>query len=128
MPSSTDETLTHGETAGAGWCMPIIGALRAKHALDIDFIDLSSVSGFADAFVIATARSDINASALLDAAEEALCSMGLEYKVEGESSARWKLIDAGNVVIHIFSRQGREFYKLERLWGDAPAVRFESED
>lgn len=108
--------------------MPIIEALQAKHALDIDFIDLRGISGFADAFIIATARSEINARTLRDASEEAMDGMGLSYKVEGEASSRWCLIDAGHVVVHVFSRDGRDFYKLERLWGDAPAMRFESED
>ncbi|MDR3255829.1 MAG: ribosome silencing factor [Synergistaceae bacterium] len=107
---------------------PIIEALQAKHGLDIDFIDLRGISGFADAFIIATARSDINARTLRDAAEDALDSMGLSYKVEGESSSKWGLIDAGHVVVHIFSREGREFYRLERLWGDAPSKRFDYEE
>ena len=106
--------------------MPIIEALQAKHGQDIDLIDLSEISGFADAFVVATARSEINARTLREAAEEALDSMGLAYKVEGEMSSRWSLIDAGHIIVHIFSRNGREFYNLERLWGDAPIVRFES--
>ena len=108
--------------------MPIIDALRGKHALDVTFIDLRSVSGFADAFVIASARSDINARTLLDAVTDKLDEIGIGYKVEGVESTRWKLIDAGNTVIHIFSKSGREFYKLERLWGDAPMTTFEDED
>lgn len=108
--------------------MPIIEALQSKHGQEIDLIDLGEISGFADAFIIATSRSEINARTLRDAAEEALDSMGLAYKVEGETSSRWCLIDAGHVVVHIFSRSGREFYNLERLWGDAPIQRFESPD
>ena len=105
--------------------MPIIDALRGKHALDVAFIDLRSVSGFADAFIIASARSDINARALLEAVTDKLDESGTGYRVEGSESARWKLIDAGNAVIHIFNKAGREFYKLERLWGDAPTETFE---
>lgn len=108
--------------------MPVIEALRNKHAYDIDFIDMRSVSGFTDAFIIATALSEINARALLDAATEALDKMGLDYKIEGVESTRWRLIDAGNAIIHIFNRTGRDFYKLERLWGDAPSMRFECDD
>ena len=106
--------------------MPVIDALRGKHALDVTFIDLRSVSGFADAFVVATSRSDINASALLDAVTDALDEAGEPYKIEGAESSRWRLIDAGNVVIHIFNRAGREFYNLERLWGDAPITVFDN--
>ncbi|MDR1019211.1 MAG: ribosome silencing factor [Synergistaceae bacterium] len=108
--------------------MPIIEALQSKHAMDIDFFDLRGVSGFADAFIIATARSQVNAQALNDAVTDALDVMGLPYKAEGEPGTKWRLIDAGYVVIHLFSREGREFYKLERLWGDSPSKRFESEE
>ena len=108
--------------------MPIIDALRDKHALDVTYIDLSAVSGFADAFIVATARSEINARALLAAVTDKLDEQGMDYKVEGAASSRWKLVDVGNVVIHVFSRDGREFYKLERLWGDAPTKIFTCED
>jgi ribosome-associated protein len=108
--------------------MPIIEALESKHGYDIDFIDLRGISGFADAFIIATARSDINARTLREAAEEAMDSMGLACKIEGQDSAKWSLLDAGHVVVHIFTKAGREFYRLERLWGDAPSIRFEAED
>jgi len=108
--------------------MPIIDALRGKHALDVAFIDLRTVSGFADAFIIASARSDINARTLLDAVTGKLDETGAHYKVEGMQSSRWKLIDAGDAVIHIFSKAGREFYKLERLWGDAPTTTFEDSE
>lgn len=111
-----------------GEYMPVIEALRGKHGFDIDFIDLRGISGFADAFIIATARSEINARTLREAATDALDEMGLSYKVEGENSARWSLIDAGDIVVHIFNRDGRDFYRLERLWGDAPSIRFETED
>jgi ribosome-associated protein len=106
----------------------LIDALRGKHALDVTFMDLRAVSGVADAFIIATARSEINARALMDAATDALDVMGARYKIEGESSGRWRLIDAGNAIIHVFTKAGREFYNLERLWGDAPTTKFEDED
>jgi ribosome-associated protein len=106
----------------------VIEALKEKHALDLTLIDMSAVSGFADTFIIATARSDINAKALLDAATDALDIIGVAYRVEGETSARWRLVDAGNLIIHIFSKSGREFYKLERLWGDAPITMYDDEE
>jgi ribosome-associated protein len=108
--------------------LPIIEALESKHGLDIVFFDLRGISGFADAFIVATARSEVNAQTLNDATTDALDSMGLSYKNEGSPGSKWRLIDAGHVVIHIFSREGREFYNLERLWGDAPSKRFESEE
>jgi ribosome-associated protein len=108
--------------------LPIIEALESKHGLDIDFFDLRGISGFADAFIVTTARSEVNAQTLSDAASDAFDGMGLLYKTEGGPGSKWRLIDAGHVLVHIFSREGREFYKLERLWGDAPSKRFESEE
>jgi len=108
--------------------MPIIEVLRGKHALDVTFMDLRSVSGFTDAFIVVSARSDINARTLLEAVTDKLDETGTTYKVEGAESVRWKLVDTGDVVIHIFSKTGREFYKLERLWGDAPITTFEDEE
>ena len=116
------------EASGYGEYMPIIDALKSKRAMDIDFIDLRGISGFADAFIVATARSEINARTLLDAVTDAMDGAGMPYKTEGETSSRWRLIDGGHVVVHIFSREGREFYRLERLWGDADSMRFDGDD
>lgn len=109
--------------------LPIIDALREKHGMNVEFIDLRDISGFADAFIIATARSETNARTLRDAAEDAMDGLGMTYKIEGETSSRWLLIDAGDLLVHIFSREGREFYNIEdRIWGDAPRKDFEDED
>jgi ribosome-associated protein len=70
----------------------------------------------------------VNAQTLNDAVTDALDALGLSYKIEGDVGAKWRLIDGGHIVVHIFSREGREFYKLERLWGDSPTKRFESEE
>ena len=53
---------------------------------------------------------------LTDAAEEVLLREGRKCKVEGVESSNWRLLDAGDVVVHVFSHKGREFYRLERLW------------
>lgn len=107
---------------------PIIDALKEKHGVDIVLLDLRDISGFTDAFLIATARSEVNARALLDAAEDALEATGRTYKIEGGAGAKWSLVDAGDIIVHIFTREGREFYKLEeRHWGDAPTIKFEDE-
>lgn len=98
----------------------IIDALIEKHAMNVELFDLRGISGFADAFIIATARSEINSRSLREAVEDALEADGIEYKVEGAESSKWCLIDAGDTVVSIMSKEGREFYKIERLWGDAP--------
>lgn len=103
--------------------LSIANALRAKGALDLEMLDLSGISGFADVFIIATAASDVNARTLRDTAEDAMEIMGIAYKIEGENSSRWSLIDGGDVVVHIFSKDGRSFYNLDRNWGDAPILK-----
>ena len=106
----------------------IIDALLDKHAESVEFFDVRDISGFADAFIIATARSEPNARTLREAAMDALDVMGVPYKVEGEKSVRWCLVDAGHVIVHIFNRDGKYFYSLEKLWGNAPMICFENED
>ena len=54
--------------------------------------------------------------------------MKLPHKVEGEESSRWCLMDAGHLVVNILSREGRDYYRLDSLWGDAPALKFRDQD
>lgn len=103
----------------------VVTALQNKHAHDITAFDVSKVSGFADVILMATSRSEINARSLLDAASDALDALDMPHKVEGATGARWILLDAGDLIVNIFSPQAREFYKLERIWGDMPSVQFE---
>ena len=54
--------------------------------------------------------------------------MGIKYRVEGENSSRWTLVDAGDLIVNILSREGRDFYRLDSLWGDAPTKKFADKD
>ena len=103
-------------------------ALIEIHALVGTGVDLSEVSGFTEAFIVAIARSDLHAKTLLDTASEMLDEMKLPHKVEGEGSSRWCLMDAGHLVVNILSREGRDYYRLDSLWGDAPALKFQDQD
>lgn len=106
----------------------IIDALLAKHAESVEFFDVREISGFADAFIIATARSEPNARTLREITMDTLDEMGISYKVEGEKSVRWCLVDGGHVIVHIFNKDGKNFYSLEKLWGNAPSICFDNED
>ena len=98
-------------------------ALRDKRAEDIRVLDLAEMRSFCDCFVLATATSDRHAKTLADAVREACRTMGERpIGVEGESTARWILIDCADVVVHVFQAKTREFYGLERLWGEAETV------
>ncbi len=94
----------------------ITAALEAKNGEDILVLDLKGRGSLADAFVLVTGNSDVHMKTLTDAAEQALVLEGRKPKLEGSESSNWKLLDAGDVVIHVFSHKGRDFYRLERLW------------
>lgn len=84
----------------------------------LDLRDLSSVT---DYFVIADASSEVQVRAVVDGIAEALGDQGVTpSRREGWSDARWVLLDYGDVVVHVFRSEEREYYDLERLWGDAP--------
>lgn len=108
--------------------MPLVEALLDKHAAEVSVHNLSEISGFADVFIVAIARSELNARTLKDTACDMLDETGARYRVEGENSTRWTLIDAGDLIVNILSREGRDFYRLDSLWGDAPTKKFTDQD
>jgi ribosome-associated protein len=98
----------------------IIKIAYGKKADDIVLLDLKKLSSMTDYFVICSAASDVQARVIADAVLEGLNDSGAVSHVEGLEAARWVLIDCYGVILHIFRPQVREFYGLERLWGDAP--------
>lgn len=98
----------------------IIRIIWKKKADDIVLLNLKKLSSVTDYFVICSAGSDIHARVLADAVVEAFEDENLISHVEGYEGARWILIDCYEVVLHIFRPEVREYYALERLWGDAP--------
>lgn len=107
-----------------GW---IAKVLASKKAQDIISIDISEVSGFADIFFISNSNSESHMKALLDVITDALDERHITYTVEGRDSNLWRLIDCGDVIIHIFSQEGRKFYDLERIWGDVPILHYDED-
>lgn len=104
----------------------IVDALLSKKALNVLSMEVGTLTPLADSFIVASGNSDIHMSALVNAVTDCLDKMHENYRVEGAMSSQWTLIDTGDLVIHIFSVQAREFYKLERLWGDVTPKRYES--
>lgn len=98
-------------------------ALDDKHAEDIVVLNMQGISLLADYFIICHGNSDRQIQAIAREVQEKAQENGFEIKrVEGFDSARWILVDMGDVVVHIFHRDERTFYNLERLWGDAPQI------
>jgi ribosome-associated protein len=97
-----------------------IEAARDKKAFDIVVLDLRKAGGFTDFFVICTGANPRQISAIADAVREALKQEGERPGItEGTDASAWVLLDYFNFVVHVFSRECRAFYDLERLWGDA---------
>lgn len=92
----------------------------AKKAFDVKILDLRKLSTFTDFFVICSGQVDIHAKAIADSILENLGKKGIKvWHNEGYQTSRWILLDYVDVVIHIFLKDTREFYALEKLWGDA---------
>ena len=101
----------------------IVEALHAKKAEDVVLMDLRSVSEVADFFLIASGTSDMHIKSLADEIMERLVTVGERpWHLEGMEQRRWVLVDLVHVVVHLFSIEAREYYGLERLWGDARSV------
>lgn len=96
-----------------------IRALEDKKAEDIKVIDISEVSVIADYFIIANGTNRSQIQALSDHVEETLGRAGVQLKqIEGYDNANWVLLDFRDVIVHIFDRENRLFYDLERIWRD----------
>lgn len=94
--------------------------IEEKKGGDVLVFDLRGLSPIADFFVIATALSDVHVKTIANHISE----RESPQHIEGLTAATWVLLDFIDVVVHIFSRDAREFYGLERLWGDAPRVEY----
>jgi ribosome-associated protein len=100
----------------------IEASLDDDQAIDVLSIDLQGKTTIADRMIIASGRSARHVSAIADHLVEKLKGAGVKgIAVEGQKQGDWVLIDAGDVLVHLFRPEVREFYKLEKLWGDAAA-------
>ena len=100
-----------------------ITALEDKKAEDISIIDISEVSVLADYFLIASGSNRSQIQALTDNVEEKLGRAGYSPKqIEGYDTANWILMDYGDIIVHVFDRENRLFYDLERIWRDGKRI------
>ncbi len=95
----------------------VVGSLDDDKAEDVTVIDLRGRSSIADHMVIASGRSQRQVGAMADHLMEKLKQLGLPVSVEGMQQGDWVLIDAGDIVVHLFRPEVRSFYNLERMWG-----------
>lgn len=98
----------------------IVKLLDSKKATDIEVLEIGNLTTLGDYFVIASGSSNTQVKTLSGEIEDKLTEQGVEPKrVEGENSAVWILMDYGDVIVHLFHRDTRDYYCLERLWADA---------
>jgi ribosome-associated protein len=98
-------------------------ALADRKALEPVVLDLRGLTAATDYFVIASGTSDAHVRGMAEHLMTALGPRGIQpHHVEGLSQGRWVLLDYVDFVVHVFHPELREFYQLERLWGDAPVI------
>jgi len=117
--TATDHAIALARTAGQ--------AAADKLGTDIVALDVSEQLYLTDIFLIASVSNERQAGAVIDAVEEALRTT---YDVkptrrEGKGSSGWSLIDFGDVVVHVFTAEDRQFYALESLWKDCPVIQLD---
>jgi ribosome-associated protein len=101
----------------------IAAIATGKKAADVRVLDLRGVVSYTDYFVVCSGNTERQTKAIHDAVREELkhSERLLPSRVEGEREARWILLDYLDCVVHVFTPEARDYYRLEQLWGEAPA-------
>ncbi|MFB9325529.1 ribosome silencing factor [Paenibacillus aurantiacus] len=103
----------------------VVAAAEDKKAHQIVALDLKGISLVADYFVICHGNSDTQVQAIMTEIRKRAHEKGVNLRgIEGADQGRWVLVDIGDVVVHVFHRDEREYYNIERLWSDAKVVEF----
>ena len=101
----------------------VVSILDKKKASNIKLLRVADNTVLTDYFVIVTANSNTQMKSFADEVDYQLSRCGLEPKgIEGEKESKWMLLDYYSVIVHVFTRDAREFYKLEKLWENAEEV------
>lgn len=90
---------------------------KEKKGIDIKVLDIKGLSSIADYFVIVSGNSVRQVSALADEIEEKMDEKGIKLEnIDGKTTSRWILLDYGDIIVHVFHKDEREYYDIERLW------------
>jgi ribosome-associated protein len=101
----------------------VVDAASDKKAVDIVLLDIREISVIADYFVICTGSNPRQIQAIASAIEDKMAELHINARGrEGSADSGWLLLDFGDIIVHIFGPMEREFYRLERLWSEAPTV------
>ena len=122
------KTATAGRRRLAADVARAVRAALDKKALDVVVLDLRSTPAFTDHFVLCSGQNPRQVKAIADAIEDAMRAAKVKPShIEGYDRAEWILMDFFTFIVHVFSPQTREFYSLERLWGDAERIEVRDE-
>jgi len=103
--------------------------IYSKKGEEIIVLDLRKVANFTDYFVIATGTSDIHVKTLKDTIIEEMGKLNiLPLRTDGDKSPDWKVIDYGDIMVHLFTQEARKFYNLENLWSDGKKVNWKGKN
>jgi ribosome-associated protein len=121
--AKTERRTRAGRKRLTGEVAKIVRAALEKKALDVVVLDLRHTPAFTDFFVLCSGQNQRQVKAIVDAVEAALRAAKVRpAHIEGYDRAEWVLMDYFTVIVHVFAPQTREFYSLERLWGDAERI------
>jgi len=107
----------------------IVELIESKKGYNIKIFNLQKLASFADYFIVCSGDVDVHVKAIADEVDKQLRKEGTKcYHREGYNTLNWVLLDYFDVVVHIFQKDAREFYNLEKLWGDAEVTEIENEN
>lgn len=120
----TAATLSASGVAAEDVARAAAQAAYDKKGEDVQVLDLTELSDVCDYFVLATGTNNRQVDSIVDEIEEKVAEACGEhpFSIEGREQKTWMLMDYGSVVVHVFTPEAREFYRLEKLWGDAPQL------
>jgi len=99
-----------------------------KKATDVVILDMRGLTSLTDYFIICTAEADAHTKAIVDEIEMKMLPEEKPWHIEGYQHLKWVLMDYVDFVVHVFTRETRDYYNIERLWADAPVEKIESSD
>ena len=107
----------------------VVEGMKEKKASDITVMDVSDLTTLTDYFVICSGNSDTQNKAISDSIEEEVLKQTGEkpWKKEGIQARNWTILDFINIVVHVMSKEKRQFYSIERVWNDARITHIENE-
>ena len=106
----------------------IIDCIKAKKGYDITILDIRDISSLTDYFIICTSDSEPQTRAIANHIKKELSREKIKpFQIEGLDYLEWVLMDYFDIVIHVFKKETREFYNIERLWGDAKIIKIDND-